>query len=67
MTAPLPELLDCRALMAELGVKRATAEAIIRQLPIVLIPGLRKSYVRRSDVHALLDAHTFTGDQVPSV
>jgi hypothetical protein len=63
---PLPELLDCRSLMLELGVRRATAEAIIRQLPIVQIPGLRKSYVRRGDVLALIEANTYTNDQVPA-
>jgi hypothetical protein len=37
----LPQLLDCRGLCEELGVKRATAEAVMRQLPTVQIPGLR--------------------------
>ena len=55
---PLPELLDCRALMAELGIKRAAAETIMRQLPLVQIPGLRKVYVRRTDVARLLDQNT---------
>lgn len=38
---PLPRLLDCRTLMAELGVKRATAEAIMRQIPTVRVDGHR--------------------------
>jgi hypothetical protein len=63
---PLPELLDCRALQAELGVKRATAEAVMRQLPIVQFPGLRKVYVKRSDVAALVEARTFTNGEVPA-
>ena len=42
------------------------AEAVIRAVPVVLIPGLRKTYVRRSDVHALIEARTFTNDQVPA-
>ena len=33
---------------------------------VVLIPGLRKTYVRRSDVLALLAEHTYTNDQVPA-
>lgn len=58
MTGPLPELLDCRALQEELGVKRAAAETIMRQLPLVQIPGLRKVYVRRVDVARLLEQST---------
>jgi hypothetical protein len=61
---PLPELLDCKALRAELGVSRAAAEAIMRQVPVVAVEGLRKTYVRRSDVAAYLEARTFAKDHV---
>jgi hypothetical protein len=67
MSERLPELLDAKHLVAELGVTRAAAEAIIRQLPIVQVPGLRKVYVRRPDVAALLERCTFTKDEVPAV
>ena len=66
MTDQLPELLDAKALRAELGVTRAAAEAIMRRLPIVQIEGLRKVYVRRSDVAAYLEARTFSKSEVPS-
>jgi len=66
VTDRLPELLDAKALQAELGVTRAAAEAIMRRLPIVAIEGLRKTYVRRGDVAAYLEARTFTNDQVPA-
>ena len=66
MTEPLPELLDCKALRAELGVTRAAAEAIMRRLPTVEIEGLRKVYVRRSDVAVYLEARTFAKDAIPS-
>lgn len=66
MTERLPELLDCKALQAELGVKRATAEAVMRRLPIVQLPELRKTFVRRSDVAALLERCTFQKDEVPA-
>ena len=66
MSEPLPELLDCKALRAELGVSRAAAEAIMRRLPVVLIEDLRKVFVKRGDVAAYLDARTFTKDQVPT-
>jgi hypothetical protein len=61
---PLPELLDAKGLMAELGVTRAAAEAIMRQVPVVQFDGLRKTYCRRSDVASLIEARTFAKDQV---
>jgi hypothetical protein len=66
MSERLPELLDVKALRAELGVTRAAAEAIMRRLPIVQIEDLRQTYVRRSDVAAYLEARTFQKDEVPA-
>jgi hypothetical protein len=66
VTEPLPLLLDCKALREELGVSRAAAEAIMRRLPVVAIEGLRKTYVRRSDVSRYLESRTFAKDQVPA-
>ena len=66
VTDRLPELLDAKALRAELGVTRAAAEAIMRRLPIVQIEELRKVYVRREDVRRYLEARTFAKTEVPS-
>ena len=66
MSDRLPELLDAKALQAELGVTRAAAEAIMRRVPIVQIEDLRKVYVRRSDVAEYLASRTFAKDQVPA-
>ncbi len=66
MSERLPELLDVKALRVELGVTRAAAEAIMRRLPVVQIEDLRKTYVRRSDVAAYLEARTFQKDEVPA-
>ena len=66
MSEPLPELLDAKRLQAELGVTRAAAERIMQALPLVRLPGLRKSYVRRPDVERLLEQHTYGKDQVPA-
>jgi hypothetical protein len=60
----LPELLDAKALAGELGVTGAAAEKIMRSLPVVQFDGLRKTYVRRSDVAALVEARTFAKDEV---
>jgi hypothetical protein len=38
----------------------------MRRLPVVSIEGLRKTYVRRDDVHRYLEERTFTKDQVPA-
>lgn len=62
----LPELLDVKALRAELGVSRAAAEAIMRAVPVVQIEGLRKTFVRRDDVRRYLEERTFAKNQVPA-
>jgi hypothetical protein len=54
VSTELPELLDARRLAGELGITRAAAEAVMRQLPKVEIPGLRKVYVTRESVERLL-------------
>ncbi len=61
MTDRLPELLDCKALRGELGITRAAAEAIMRQIPVVTIDGLRKTYVKRDDVFHYLEERTSEG------
>ena len=38
----LPQLLDCKALRAELGVTRAAAETIMRRLDTVQIEDFKK-------------------------
>jgi hypothetical protein len=56
----LPQLLDAKHLAGELGITRASAEAIMRKLPKVEIEGLRKVFVKRGDVERLLEASTRT-------
>ena len=46
----LPGLIDCSGIMGELGITRAAAEKIMRGLPLVTFPELRKVYVRRDDL-----------------
>ena len=66
MSERLPELLDAKALQAELGVTRATAEAIMRRLPTVQPDCVRKVFVKRSDVAAYIEAMTCSKTEVPS-
>lgn len=54
----LPELIDHAGIMRELKIKRAAADAVMRQLDKVQIPGVRKVYVRRVDVDRLLAENT---------
>jgi hypothetical protein len=61
---PLPQLLDSKALQAELGVTRAAAEAIMRKLDVIVFEDLRKTYVKREDVLSYLNSRTFEKDQV---
>jgi hypothetical protein len=65
VSEPLPELLDAKQLQVELGITRAAAEAIMRQLPVIQVPGLRKVYVRRPDVERLLEECMSPKDEVP--
>lgn len=59
MTArELPKLVDCATIARELGVKRGVAEAYMRALPKVTVPGSRKIFVKRTDLARLLDEHT---------
>jgi hypothetical protein len=54
----LPRLIDQRGIAEELGVTRAAAEKIMRQIPKVHVPGLRKVYVKRDDVVRVIEEGT---------
>ena len=62
MSERLPELLDANALRLELGVTRAVAEKVMRTLPVVEFPGIRKVYVRRDQLADYLDRCTSPGE-----
>ena len=66
VTSRLPELLDRKRLACEIGVGRATVDAIFRALPVISLPGHRKVFVRRKDVYELLEANTFRNQSVRS-
>ena len=50
VTERLPALMDCTQIQQELGVKRAFAEALMRGCPKITVEGVRKVYVKRTDV-----------------
>lgn len=57
-TPLLPRLIDQRGISEELGVTRAAAEKIMRQVPKIHFPGLRKVYVKRDDVVRVIEEGT---------
>jgi hypothetical protein len=66
MPERLPDLLDVKRVIAETGMSRAAADKVMRALPIVRLPGLRKVYVQRSDLAAYIAEHTYAKDEVPA-
>ena len=52
------ELVDNAAIRRWLGVTEAAAEAMMRRVPKVNLPDLRKVYVRRRDIERLIDENT---------
>jgi hypothetical protein len=61
MSGALPALVDRKTLAAELGVGRATVDAIFQRLEVIAFEGHRKVFVRRADVEHLLAASTYDG------
>jgi hypothetical protein len=61
------ELLDqgtgllSRSHLRDLGLERRSIDVIFRSLPVVVIPGVRRVYVRADDLRAFLDDHTYDG------
>ena len=51
--AELPKLLDCRGVMDELGVKRAVAESLMREIPKIRVG--RRVFVKREEIVAELE------------
>lgn len=52
------ELVDNAAIRRWLGVTEAAADAMMRRVPKVNVPDLRKVYVRRRELERLIDENT---------
>lgn len=61
----LPALMDVACVVRETGIKKATAEKVMRQCPVVQFPGVRKVFVKREDLDAWIRQHTYEKNQVP--
>ena len=55
------ELVDNAAIRRWLGVTEAAADAMMRRVPKVNLPDLRKVYVRRRELERLIDENTHAG------
>lgn len=55
---PKGRFLSAAMIMEEFGIKRAGAEALMRDLPKVRITGHRAAYVKRVDLERYIDEHT---------
>jgi hypothetical protein len=52
------ELVDNAAIRRWLGVTESAADAMMRRVPKVNLPDLRKVYVRRRELERLIDENT---------
>ena len=57
-TEPLPALMDARAIATELGIPIDAAYRLMEKLEKVRFDGLRKIYVKRAAVMALIERST---------
>ena len=58
MRTELPALVTCQQIQEQLNVTQAAAYRLMRQLGTIRFPGSRRVYVRRDDVHRLIEEST---------
>ena len=58
MRTELPALVTCQQIQEQLNVTQAAAYKLMRQLGTIQFPGSRRVYVRRDDVHRLIEEST---------
>ena len=59
-----PNAVLSRTDLREFGYERRAVDAIFRAIPVIVIPGYRRPFVRVSDYLALLEHWTYDGDRV---
>jgi hypothetical protein len=63
----IPQALLTRSHLRELGLERRAIDAVLRECPVVQLPGYSRPLVRVRDYLALLDGSTYCdrcGDRV---
>ena len=58
MRTELPSLITCQQIQEQLNVTQSAAYKLMRQLGTIQFPGSRRVYVRRDDVHRLIEEST---------
>ena len=59
-----PAALLSRGHLGELGLARRAVDAVFRALPVVVLPGYSRPFVRVEDYLALVEQSTYAGDRV---
>jgi hypothetical protein len=59
-----PGALLTRSHLRELGLERRAVDAVFRELPIVVLPGYSRPFVKADDFRALIQSSTFADDRV---
>lgn len=64
-TIEQPERLLTRTdLLNRYGFTRRAADAVFRQLPVVVLPGYQRAMVRQSDLESLIEQSTLSDERV---
>ena len=59
-----PSAVLSRGDLAQLGYPRRAVDQIFRRLPVVVLDGYSRGFVKVADYLALLEASTYRGDRV---
>jgi hypothetical protein len=63
----LPDALLSRTDLRDLGLERRAVDAVFRALPIVMLPGYSRPFVKVADYLRLIEDSTYRGDRVVPV
>jgi hypothetical protein len=59
-----PDALLSTSHLRQLGLGRRAIDAVLRGVPTIHLPGYSRPLIRVRDYRALVDAHTYNGEQV---
>ena len=59
-----PGALLTRSHLRELGLERRAVDAVFRELPVVVLPGYSRPFVKAEDYRRLVEESTYSDDRV---
>jgi hypothetical protein len=59
-----PGALLTRSHLRELGLERRAVDAVFRELPVVVLPGYSRAFVKAADYRRLVEESTYSDDRV---